>query len=141
MDERSIFTDGEVASLTKVITVENIEQFAKLSRDFNPVHIDEAFAETTYFQGRIAHGMLIASLISTVLGNKLPGFGSIYIDQTLHFLAPVRPGDEVTARVEVNSWDSDKGRITLSTEVSKQDGNIVLSGKARLVMSHSFRDV
>jgi 3-hydroxybutyryl-CoA dehydratase len=87
------------------------------------------------FGGRIAHGILVTGLISAVLGNVLPGPGAIYMSQQLRFLAPVRPGDEATARAKVTEWDSEKGRITLLTEVTNQDGVTVITGEARLVMS------
>jgi len=87
------------------------------------------------FGGRIAHGMLVASLISAVLGTRLPGPGAIYLSQQLRFLAPVRPGDEVTARVSVTAWDPEKGRVTLLTEVANKKGIAVIAGEAQLVMS------
>ena len=92
---------GMTRSLEKVITDSDIEMFAKVSTDHNPVHIDEEYAQNTMFKGRIAHGMLSAGLISAVIGEQLPGHGTIYMAQNLKFLAPVRPGDTVHAQVTV----------------------------------------
>jgi len=133
--ERTQFEVGESASLTRRITTEDIQAFARISGDENPVHLDEKYARDTYFQGCIAHGMLVAGLISAVLGNKLPGPGSIYLGQEIRFKAPVRPGDTVTARVEITSWDPEKGRVNLQTEVTNQEDVTVITGSAQLVMS------
>ena len=97
------------------------------------------YAKSTIFGGRIAHGMLVAGLISAVLGTILPGPGAIYLSQQLRFLAPVRPGDEVTARVKVTGWDPDKGRVTLFTEVANKKGIAVIAGEAKLVMSSHLK--
>jgi len=134
-EERTHFTVGEEATFTKIISDEDITTFAKISGDENPVHVNDAYAKGTMFGGRIAHGILVTGLISAVLGNVLPGPGAIYMSQQLRFLAPVRPGDEATARAKVTEWDSEKGRITLLTEVTNQDGVTVITGEARLVMS------
>lgn len=134
-EERNHFTIGEEATFTKIISDEDITTFAKISGDENPVHVNDAYAKGTMFGGRIAHGILVTGLISAVLGTVLPGPGAIYMSQQLRFLAPVRPGDEATARARVTEWDSEKGRITLLTEVTNQDGVTVITGEARLVMS------
>jgi len=84
---------GMTRDLKKVVTNEDIELFAKVTTDHNPVHLDDAYAQDTIFEGRIAHGMLTAGLISAVIGEQLPGHGSVYLGQSLKFLAPVRPGD------------------------------------------------
>ena len=135
INERSSFTIGEEASLTKLVSDEDIKAFARISGDHNPVHMNEEYAKGTMFGGRIAHGMLVASLISAVLGTRLPGPGAIYLSQKLRFLAPVRPGDEVTARVRITGWDPEKGRVTLLTEVANKKGIAVITGEAQLVMS------
>jgi len=134
-EERTHFTIGEEATFTKIISDEDITTFAKISGDKNPVHVNDEYAKGTMFGGRIAHGILVTGLISAVLGTALPGPGAIYMNQKLRFLAPVRPGDEATARAKVTEWDSEKGRITLLTEVTNQDGVTVITGEARLVMS------
>jgi len=107
-----------------------VREFGKTVGDMNPIHFDETFAKTTRFGRRIAHGMLPASLISAVIGNKLPGPGSIYIAQTLQFENPVFLGDELTVRVTVLTMREDKPIATLETVCSKQDGTIVVSGQA-----------
>jgi 3-hydroxybutyryl-CoA dehydratase len=133
--ERTSFTIGEEATLTSIISDDDIRTFARISGDDNPVHMNEDYAKGTMFKGRIAHGMLVAGLISAILGTKLPGPGAIYMSQQLRFLAPVRPGDQVTASAKVIEWDQVKGRVTLSTEVKNQEGVAVISGEARLAMS------
>ena len=133
--ERTSFTVGEEATLTRIISDDDIKTLARITGDDNPVHVNDEYAKGTMFKGRIAHGMLVAGLISAVLGTKLPGPGAIYMSQQIRFLAPVRPGDQVTARARVTEWDANKGRVTLATDVSNQDGVAVISGEARLVMS------
>lgn len=139
IEDRFSFTVGEQASLTKTITDEDIQTFARISGDTNPLHLDDAYAQTTRFKGRIAHGMLVAGLISAVLGTKLPGPGAIYLGQDLRFVAPVRPGDTLTATVRVESWDDVKGRVTLATNVTNQEGRPVVTGEARMVMSRFLK--
>ena len=123
---------GQTATYTKTVTEGDIVKFAEISGDDNPVHLDQAFAETTMFKGRIAHGMLSAAFISTVIGTKLPGYGTIYMSQTLRFKAPVRIGDTVSAIATVTELIADKRRAVLST-ICKVGGNTVVEGEA-LVM-------
>ncbi|HWA81082.1 MAG TPA: MaoC family dehydratase [Acetobacteraceae bacterium] len=106
---------GMTARVAKTITEADIVLYAAVSTDTNPVHLDQEAAERSLFKGRIAHGMLSAGLISAVLGTKLPGPGTIYLSQSLRFRAPVRPGDTVTATVEVTSLDAERKRATLKT--------------------------
>ena len=106
---------GDTAETRHVVTDADIRAFAEVSGDHNPVHLDEAFAETTRFKGRIAHGMLAAGYISALIGNELPGGGSIYVSQTMNFKRPVRIGDEVTTRVTIEAIDPAKGLVTLAT--------------------------
>lgn len=120
---------GMKRHLTKVITDRDIELFAEVSTDRNPVHLDDEYARDTIFEGRIAHGMLTAGLISAVIGEQLPGHGTIYMGQTLKFLAPVRPGDTVFAQVEVTGMDVAKRRVELQCHCSI-DGKKVLVGEA-----------
>jgi len=120
---------GMVRHLTKEITDLDIELFAQVSTDRNPVHLDDAYAMDTIFEGRIAHGMLTAGLISAVIGEQLPGHGTVYLGQSLKFLAPVRPGDTVRAEVEVMAIDYAKRRVTLDTRCLV-DGKPVLKGEA-----------
>jgi 3-hydroxybutyryl-CoA dehydratase len=96
--------------------------------------VNEAYAEKTFFKTRIAHGMLVAGFISAILGTKLPGPGTIYLEQTLKFLAPVRIGDTITARVEAAEIMNDRNRIRFKTTCNNQEGTTVLDGEA-LVMA------
>ncbi|HEX9836856.1 MAG TPA: MaoC family dehydratase [Alphaproteobacteria bacterium] len=123
---------GMSAEIVHQVTEADIEGFARITGDNNPVHLDEAFAAKTQFGGRIAHGMLTASLISAVLGTRLPGPGCIYLGQSLTFRAPVKLGAEVTTRVTVKEVIADKRRVKLDT-VCLVDGKPVLDGEA-LVM-------
>ena len=121
--------------LRKEITDRDIELFAEVSTDHNPVHLDDDYAENTMFHGRIAHGMLTASLISAVIGEQLPGHGTVYLGQSLKFMARVRPGDVVYAEVEVSKIDHGKRRVTLDCHCAVGD-TIVLKGEA-LVLAPS----
>jgi len=121
---------GETAARAKVITDADIRTFADLTGDHNPIHVDDEFASQTRFGQRIAHGMLSGSLISAVLANDLPGQGSIYLGQTLQFVAPVFVGDEVTARVTVRAVREDKPVATLETVCVNQRNEVVIKGEA-----------
>src|SRR5438105_4120661 len=121
---------GTEASLSRTITEDDILLFAVVSGDKNPLHLDAEYAERSLFGKRIAHGFLIGSLISAVLGNDLPGPGSIYLGQTLRFLAPIHIGDTVTVVVKVVALREDKRIITLHTDCTNQHGTLVLSGEA-----------
>lgn len=123
---------GLTRHLSKVVTDDDIEMFAKVSTDHNPVHLDEDYAKDTIFEGRIVHGMLTAGLISAVIGEQLPGHGTVYLGQSLRFLAPVRPGDLVTAEVEVTAIEISKRRVTMNTRCSV-DGKKVLIGEATVL--------
>jgi len=124
---------GDSAEITKKIEQADVDAFADLTGDHNPVHVDEEFAKTTRFGRRIAHGMLTASLISSVLANKLPGAGSVYLGQTLRFVAPVFPGDEITARVTVKEIRDDKPVVKLETVCLNQRDEIVIRGEATVL--------
>ncbi|MFA5582157.1 MAG: MaoC family dehydratase [Paracoccaceae bacterium] len=126
---------GMSRHLDKIITDRDIELFAEVSTDRNPVHLDDDYAKDTIFKGRIAHGMLTAGLISAVIGEQLPGHGTVYMGQTLKFLAPVRPGDAVRAEVEVSAVDHAKRRVTLECRCMVGD-TVVLKGEA-LVLAPS----
>ncbi len=123
---------GMSRSLSKEITNHDIELFAEVSTDHNPVHLDEDYAKGTMFKGRIAHGMLSAGLISALLGEYLPGHGTIYMGQTLKFLAPVRPGEVVTATVTVTAIDTARRRVTLETLCVVGD-TTVIKGEATVL--------
>jgi len=123
---------GDTASFSKTVTEADIVLFAGLTGDMNPVHIDEVAARKSIFKGRVAHGMLSASLISTVLGTKLPGPGTIYLSQSLNFRRPVRVGDTITASVTVTAVDEELPTCTLNTTVVNQDGKVIVEGEARV---------
>ena len=121
---------GQRVSYTRPISADDISLFAALTGDCNPVHLDNAYAATTPFGHRIAHGMLVASLISAAIANDLPGPGSVYLGQTLKFLAPVYPDDTITATVEVVGVREDKPIVTLRTICTNQNGVQVIDGEA-----------
>ena len=123
---------GMTRHLHKVVTDRDIELFAEVSTDRNPVHLDDEYANDTIFEGRIAHGMLTAGLVSAVIGEQLPGHGTVYLGQTLKFLGPVRPGDMVKAQVTVTGIDHAKRRVTLDC-VCEIDGKPVLKGEAKVL--------
>ena len=124
---------GQSADMTKIVTTADIEAFAAVSGDTNPVHLDEAYARGTTFGGRIAHGMLAAAYISAVLGTRLPGPGAIYLSQSLRFRRPVKIGDPVTAIVTVKALDPAKGHATLET-VCQVNGKTVVDGEALIMV-------
>lgn len=126
-------TIGESASWSKMICDEDVTIFAQVSGDFNPVHVDEAFAKTTIFKNRIAHGMLCGSLFSTILGTQLPGEGSIYISQDLSFKKPVFLNDTITATCTVKELQVERNRVIMETIARNQNGDLVISGTAVLM--------
>lgn len=127
-------TVGMSAEICKTITDADIVLFAGVSMDMNSVHMDEEFGRTTPFGGRIAHGMLSASLISAVLGSRLPGPGTIYMNQSLRFRGPVRPGDTVHAKVTVKEVIAEKARVVLDTVCSVGD-KVVIDGEAMVMVT------
>lgn len=126
---------GDKTSRTKTITDEMIRSFAELTGDNNPVHLDDAYAAGTRFGRRIAHGLIAAGLISATLANDLPGPGTVYLNQSLQFKAPVYPGDTITATVEVKTVREDKPIVTLSTICTNQDNVVVLEGEAVVLVT------
>ena len=131
---RADFSAGEQASLTKTVTESDVTTFAGLIGDHNPIHTDEEYARKSRFGKRVAHGVFTGGLISAVLGNKLPGPGSIYLSQQLEFLAPVFIGDTITAVVEVISWRPEKRIITFKTDVYNQEEKQVVTGQSVLLV-------
>jgi 3-hydroxybutyryl-CoA dehydratase len=121
---------GDSAQISKTITESDIELFAKATGDFNPIHLDQAYAEKTVFKGRIAHGVFSLGLLSNIFGNLFPGPGTIYLSQEVKFLAPVRIGDTITARVEVIELIPEKNRAKFRTTCMNQDGKLVVDGFA-----------
>ena len=124
---------GDSAQLSKTVKDEDIRIFAEVTGDKNPLHLDDEFASKTIFKRRIAHGILTAGLISAVIGSKLPGNGTIYLSQTLNFLAPVYIGDEITAKVEVLQFSKGRKRLRLKTQVINQNGTVVVDGEALVI--------
>lgn len=124
---------GDSASFTKTVTETDVYTFAGVSGDFNPAHINEEYAKTTPFEGRIAHGMLSAAFISTVLGTQLPGPGTIYLGQELKFTKPVRFNDTVTITCTVSEIIEEKNRVILDTTGTNQNGDVVVKGKATVL--------
>ena len=125
---------GDKFSVSKQITDEVVRKFAELSGDFNPIHLDEEFAQTTRFNRRIAHGMISAALISAVLGTKLTERRIVYLSQTLKFVAPVFVDDTVTATATVTKIREDKPIITLETVCTNQRGETTLTGEAAVMI-------
>lgn len=124
---------GQAASFAKTVTEADLVLFAGVSGDFNPIHVNEKYAETTMFKGRIAHGMISGAFISSVLGMKLPGPGCIYVSQMLKFKAPVRINDTVAARVEVTGLIPEKKFAVFKTTCTV-DGKVVVDGEATLMV-------
>lgn len=123
---------GQTAEQTRVADESAIQAFAEVSGDHNPVHLDEAFAATTQFGGRIAHGMLSAAWISALIASELPGPGAIYLSQSLRFRRPVKVGDAVTVRATIREIDADKAKVLLDT-VCVVNGKAVVEGEAAIL--------
>ncbi len=121
---------GDTAKFSKTVSESDVYLFAGVTGDLNPAHVSEEFAKDTFFKTRIAHGMLSASFISTVIGTMLPGPGSVYMRQEANFLAPVKFGDTITAVVEVAEIIADKKRVRLKTYCINQEKTIVVDGEA-----------
>ena len=129
---------GMTRYIRKIITDRDIEQFAEISTDHNPVHLDDEYARDTIFEGRIAHGMLTAGLVSAVIGEQLPGHGTIYMSQNLKFLAPVRPGDLVHAEVRVVDMEIDNRRVKLHCRCEVNGKNVLVGEAMVLAPSRKF---
>jgi 3-hydroxybutyryl-CoA dehydratase len=123
---------GQCSNLTRTVTEPDIAGFAEITGDRNPVHLDQAYAESTAFGTRIAHGMLSAGYMSAVIGTQLPGPGAIYLSQSLRFRRPVRVGDTVVARVEVAAINTHRARVTLLT-TCRVNGEVVVDGEAEIL--------
>ena len=123
----------------RTVTEADVVMFAATSGDSNPVHLNQEYAQTTFFKGRIAHGMLSAGFISTVLGTRLPGPGTIYLGQNLQFRAPVRIGDTVSAKVDVKEIIPEKRRVILTTNCFVKD-TLVIEGEATVMVPSREQD-
>lgn len=124
---------GDKASFTKTISESDVYGFAGITGDFNPIHVNQEFAAQSRFKQRIAHGMLSASFISTVIGTELPGVNTIYLSQEVKFTAPVYFGDTLTAEAEVLEKREEKRILTLKTTVMNQHGKVVVDGQAKVM--------
>jgi 3-hydroxybutyryl-CoA dehydratase len=131
--DKLFYKIGDSAELSKTVKDEHIRTFAEVTGDKNPLHLNDEFASKTIFKRRIAHGILTAGLISAVIGSRLPGNGTIYLSQTLNFLAPVYIGDEITAKVEVLQVLKEGKRLRLKTQVINQNGTVVVDGEALVI--------
>tara|TARA_X000001036_G_scaffold232056_1_gene216820 strand:+ start:427 stop:855 length:429 start_codon:yes stop_codon:yes gene_type:complete len=127
------FSVGMESTTEKTVTIEDIKRFAEVSGDFNPVHLDEEFAKKTIFKGRIAHGFLTASFISTIIATELPGPGSIYLKQSLKFLAPVYINEKILVKVRIIEINIEKSKVKLITECFKNK-TLVLTGEAEILI-------
>lgn len=124
------FHIGQTAELTHLYSENEVNVFGEISGDHNPIHLDLEYAKNSIFGKKIVYGFLSGSLISAVLGNVLPGEGSIYMSQTMNFLRPVFIGDEITAKVVITNIDEEKKRILLDTVCTNQNGKNVIEGSA-----------
>jgi len=124
---------GQEASFTKTITETDVYNFGGVTGDLNPAHFNSEYAKNTMFKERIAHGMLVSSLFSTVFGMQLPGPGAIYLGQEVKFTKPVYFNDTITATVKVIEKNLEKNRVVFETTASNQDGDVVVIGKATLM--------
>lgn len=124
---------GDSASLSRTLTREDVQLFAVMSGDVNPAHVDEEYAKSDMFHKIIAHGMWGGALISTLLGTKLPGPGTIYLAQTLRFRHPVALGDTITVSVTATARDSEKHRVTFDCRCVNQQGEVVIEGTAEVL--------
>ena len=125
---------GQRFSTSREVTDALVRQFAEVSGDYNPIHLDDEFAKTTRFGRRIAHGMLSGAFISAVLGNEFRGMKIVYLSQTLKFTAPVYLGDTVTATATVTSIREDKGIVTLETVCTNQNGEVLVKGESAVMI-------
>ena len=125
---------GDTAFLSKTITDADVRQFAELSLDTNPLHLDETYAASARFGQRISHGLLYGALVSAVIGTRLPGPGTIYISQSFQFLKPVFRGDTITATVTVIAVEIARRQAVLRTDCHNQHGTLVLTGEARVLL-------
>lgn len=123
------YEKGQAVKISKTVSRETVEKFAELSGDYNPIHLDEGFAEKTRLKKCIAHGMIGASYISAVLGTEFPGSGTIYIEQQLKFIKPVYVGECITVEVEILEM-LERGNARLRTDLMNTDGEVVIKGEA-----------
>lgn len=130
---------GQTAFLRKTITEEDLDHFIAITGDRNPLHVDDEFARSTFFGQRIAHGMLSASLFSTLVGMYLPGIGAIYRSQTLEFLKPVFIGDALCAWFEITALDRETEQVEIKSWIENQNGEIVIQGRTTASLLREMR--
>ncbi len=131
---------GQCCSLVKTISNEDIQDFARISGDYNPIHVDPEYAENSIFKKQIAHGMLSASYISSILGTKFPGIGTIYMEQNLRFLKPVFVNETIEITVEIAEL-REKGRAVLNTIVTNSNKEVVVEGVALVKLPSQYQGV
>jgi|SRR3989344_6185100 len=119
---------GMKGSLTKTITQDDLDKFISICNDVNPIHVNEEFAKNAKFKNKIAHGILVSSLISTAVGTKMPGPGSVWLDQSLKFLLPVYVGDTITATSEILVKIKDRQQVVVRTTCTNQNNEVVIEG-------------
>ena len=132
---------GQKVEFTEVISESMVEEFAKLSGDYNPHHIDESYAKKTRFKKRICHGMLLASFFSKLTGMYLPGKGSLYLSQSLNFIAPAFIDDEVTVEGEIVKISHSTGIVTVKTKITKENTTQLITGSSKIIILESKNDV
>ena len=132
---------GQKVEFTEVISESMVEEFAKLSGDYNPHHIDESYAKKTRFKKRICHGMLLASFFSKLTGMYLPGKGSLYLSQSLNFIAPAFIDDEITVEGEIVKISNSTGIVTVKTKITKENTIQLITGSAKIIILESKNDV
>jgi 3-hydroxybutyryl-CoA dehydratase len=130
------FKPGQHVSFSKTFTEEDVRRFIEITGDVNPLHVDDSFAAKTQFGGRVLHGMLTASILSTMVGMMLPGTGAIYRSQTIHFLRPVHIGETVTAHFVVRSVDRQRHRLEIESWIENANGERVLDGMCEAGLLH-----
>lgn len=126
-------TIGQTATMTRQVTADDVKAFAMVTHDYNPAHLDDDYAEQSQFKVVIVHGMWTAGLLSALIATKLPGLGSVYLNQSLSFRRPVHINDTLTATVAVTSKDETKKWVTLDCQVTNQDGKVVVTGEAQVI--------
>lgn len=126
-------TIGQTATMTRQVTADDVKAFAMVTHDYNPAHLDDDYAKQSQFKVVIVHGMWTAGLLSALIATKLPGLGSVYLNQGLSFRRPVHLNDTLTATVTVTSKDETKKWVTLDCQVTNQDGKVVVTGEAQVI--------
>ncbi|MFH1587594.1 MAG: MaoC family dehydratase [Candidatus Diapherotrites archaeon] len=121
---------GETASLKRTVEEKDLEEFAKVSQDTNPIHLDDEIARKSIFKGKVAQGMLLGAMISALLGTKLPGNGYIYRSQDLKFLRPARIGDTLTVKAKISNKNYEKKHVDVETTITNHKGELLVKGRA-----------